>query len=155
MSVHPRRTAGGELYGADGRRRALGISSAVACFCGGSFVLFQAVSFFAESLSPGTSELGAAGFVITAFMGLIAFAGFLCAALCLRSHGVVRSRWAVPVLLVAGAGINLLNAAMLSGPYGLWLSGLPWPVLILLLPGPAVPLGIASVIVYLALRVRT
>jgi hypothetical protein len=149
------RTVRGELSAADGTRRARGISSAVACFCGGSFVLFHAVSFFAESLPPGTSELGAAGLVITAFMGLIAFAGFLCAALCLRSHGVVRSRWAVPALLVAGAGINLLNTAMVSGPYGLWLSGLPWPVLIALLPGPAVPLGIASIVVYLALRVRT
>ncbi|MBF4618168.1 hypothetical protein ITJ44_08800 [Clavibacter sp. VKM Ac-2873] len=148
-------TVGGEPSEAEGTRRARGISSALACFCGGSFVLFHAVSFFGVSMPPESHELGALGLVIAASLGLLALAGFWCGSQCLRSYGVTRSRWVLPALLVAGVGINVLNTVMLSGPYGLWLSSLPSPVVIVLLPGLVVPIGIAAIVVYLALRART
>lgn len=140
--------------GASGKRKALGISSALASFCWGSFVLFHAVLFFGVSMPPESTELGALGLVVAAFLGLLALAGFWCGSLCLRSYGVTSSRWVLPVMLIVAVGIEILNLAIMSGPYGLWLSLMPLPVFFTLWSGPAVPLGIGSSVVYIALRLR-
>jgi hypothetical protein len=139
---------------ASGKRKALGIASALAAFCWGSFVLFHAVLFFGVSMPPESDELGALGLVIAASLGFLALACLWCGSLCLRSYGVTRSRWVLPVMLVVAVGIEVLNLGIINGPYGSWLSAMPRPVFFMLWSGPAVPLGIGSSVVYIALRLR-
>ncbi|MHC2186871.1 hypothetical protein ACVLV4_002538 [Rathayibacter agropyri] len=134
--------------------RAGGLSAAGAVFCGAVLVLFYAILALRITLPAGTSELGVPG--ILAALGLfgVALGGFFWTAATLRRHGVTRTYWSFPVLAVAGAGLNIAQVTLLNGPYGQWLSGAPWPVVICLWSGPSIPAGLALLATYLVLRSR-
>jgi hypothetical protein len=74
--------------------------------------------------------------------------------LCLRHLGGMRSAWAFPALVVAGAIVAAAQFPLSAGSYGYWVSDQPRPLVLVLLSGPAVPAAAILLLLHVALRVR-
>ncbi|CAQ00299.1 MAG: hypothetical protein HDR73_01640 [Clavibacter sp.] len=135
------------------RRTGLALTSAGAWWCIGVALSFHEIIFISLASSPTEDERDATVIVVVP-LGIAVIAAFSVSVLCFRHFGIVRSAWAFPVLVVAGALVAAAQFPLSAGPYGYWLSELPRPVLLVLWSGPALPAAVILVLLHVVLRVR-